>query len=75
MVVSDRSFPWGYPPGEKAPLMEKYLERDRPHVPILPTSHNDREKSALATQAMENPVKKTRRATSKTPHENVRTAQ
>jgi hypothetical protein len=48
-VVSDRFFPWGYPLGKKTPLMEKHLEGDRSHVPILPTSHNARQQSALTT--------------------------
>jgi len=46
-VVSDRFFPWGYPLGKKTPFMEKHLEGDRSHVPILPTSHNAREQPAL----------------------------
>jgi hypothetical protein len=48
-VVSERFFPWGYPLGKKTPLMEKHLEGDRPHVPILPSSNNAREQPALTT--------------------------
>lgn len=42
-VVSDRFFPWGYPIGEKSPLMEKHLEGDRPYAPISDTGHNAHE--------------------------------
>jgi hypothetical protein len=48
-VVSERFFPWGYPLVKKTPLMEKHLEGDRTHVPILPPSHNARKQSTLAT--------------------------
>jgi hypothetical protein len=48
-VVSDRFFPWGYPLGKKTPLMEKHLEGNRSHVPILRTSHITGEQSALKT--------------------------
>jgi len=46
-VVAERFFPWGYPLGEKTAFMEKHLEGDRPHVPILPTGHNAVEQSPL----------------------------
>jgi hypothetical protein len=42
-VVSDRFFPWGYPFGEKSPLMEKHLERDRSYASISHTGHNAHE--------------------------------
>jgi hypothetical protein len=42
-VVSDRFFPWGYPLGEKSPLMEKRLEGNRPYASISHTGHNARE--------------------------------
>ena len=48
-VVSERFFPWGYPLGKKAPLMEKHLEGDRSHVPFFSTSHNASEQAALTT--------------------------
>ena len=48
-VVSDRFFPWGYPLGEKASLVEEHLEGDRPYVPILPASNTAGEQPALTT--------------------------
>ena len=49
VVVSDHFSPWGYLLGAKTPLLEKHLEGDPTHVPILPASHIAGESVALTT--------------------------